>query len=386
MEFDGVTFSGNTIQLNLQGGKIQSFEILTERPDPAAEDGDRIVLSPGFIDIQVNGFAGVDFNHENFRPGQMEAACRAMLPTGVTGFFATLVTNSYAGLRAGVEKILEARAMSPLVAHMVKGIHIEGPHISREDGARGAHALEHVAAPNPEEFQRLHQLSQGLIKLVTLAPELPGAPEFIKCASKLGVVTALGHCAPEPEDIQEAVGQGAAMSTHLGNGAHNLLPRTANHIQVQLAQDSLMASIICDGHHLPGYFIKNLLRAKGHASTILITDATAAAAALPGIYTLGGLEVEAGTDGVLRLPGTPYLAGSTLTMDRAISNCARAGEIGLEQAVEMATAVPARLFPGIGGSFEPGQPADFIRMALYNEHLEVIESYIAGRLEYKGTP
>ena len=206
--------------------------------------------------------------------------------------------------------------------------------------------------------------------------------EFIRRAAKLGVVAAMGHCAPEPETIQQAVDAGVLLSTHLGNGSHEMLPRHSNHIQVQMAQDELMASIICDGHHLPHYFVQNLVRAKGPDKVILITDATSAAGSPPGRYSMGDLELEAGTDGVLRLPGTPYLAGSTLTMDRAVMNCARAAGIDPATVLDMATLNPAKLFPGSGGLLAAGQPGDVIRLKLHQGGMEIIETYVGGQLVY----
>ena len=347
--------------------------------DPA--DG-QAILCPGLFDIQVNGFAGVDFNHAQFRAGMMEKACRAMLSTGVTGFFPTLITNSYERLNHGVTEIAKARGQSRLVQDMVKGIHIEGPHICADDGPRGAHPREHVRPPDWEAFKRIYDSSQGLIRLITLAPETPGALEFIRRAAKLGVVAAMGHCAPEPEIIQQAIDAGALLSTHLGNGSHEMLPRHSNHIQVQMARDELMASIICDGHHLPHYFVQNLVRAKGPDKVILITDATSAAGSPPGRYSMGDLELEAGPDGVLRLPGTPYLAGSTLTMDRAVMNCARAAGIDPATVLDMATLNPAKLFPGNGGLLAAGQPGDVIRLKLHQGGMEIIETYVGGQLVY----
>ena len=382
MEITGITAHGHQAALQLEGGLIGSLS-LNQSPDLSdARQRQDAFLGPGFLDIQVNGFAGVDFNHPGFEAADLEPACRAMLSTGVTGFLATLITAGYDHLGRALGQIMAARAASPLVRAMVKGIHLEGPHICKEDGARGAHDPAWVSPPDWTAFKRLYDLSRGLIRLVTLAPELPGALEFIRRAAELGVVAGLGHCNPGPEVICQAAGAGARLSTHLGNGAHEMLHRHRNYIQAQMAEDRLMASIICDGHHLPGYFIKNLVRAKGPGRVILITDAIAAAGSGPGKYTLGGLEVETGADGVSRLPGTPYLAGSTLTMDRAVINCARAAGHDPAAALDMATANPARLFPDMGGVLAQGRPADLIRFRLGTKRVEVLEAYLGGELAF----
>jgi len=379
MRLSGETPGGEPIAVQIARGRIESVSHGPPIRGGVREGGERTCLGPGLIDIQVNGFAGVDFNRPDLEPGQVEGACAAMLATGVTGFFPTLITNTYPRLGRAVGKILEARRMSRLAGAMIKGVHLEGPHINPQDGPRGAHPLAHVSPPDWEEFQRLQAASRGLIRLVTLAPELPGALDFIGRAAAKGVVAALGHCAPEAGVVDQAVARGARLSTHLGNGAHELLHRHANYIQAQLAKDELMASIICDGHHLPDYFVQNLVRAKGPARIILITDATGAAGSPPGRYTMGELEVVAGEDGVLRLPGTPYLAGSTLTMDRAVANCARAAGIDLALAVDMATVNPARLFPEAGGVLREGGPADLIRYRVHQGGIQVLEAFPAGR-------
>jgi len=143
-----------------------------------------------------------------------------------------------------------------------------------------------------------------------------------------------------------------------------------------------MASIICDGHHLPDYFVKNVVRAKGKSRVILITDATAASKATTGRYTLGDVEVEAGDDGVLRLPGTPYFSGATLTMERAITNCAVFAGITVASAINMATANPARLFDGISGKLEKGQRADLVLFKSCRKKIKILQVYLAGRLMF----
>jgi N-acetylglucosamine-6-phosphate deacetylase len=218
--------------------------------------------------------------------------------------------------------------------------------------------------------------------MVTVAPEVPGGLAFIQKASQSGLMVGIGHCKPEPETVDHAVRAGAVISTHLGNGTHQMLDRHQNYLQKQLANDGLMASIICDGPHLPDYFVKNVVRAKGKSRVILISDATAASHAPAGRYSLGDLEVEAGGDGVLRLAGTPYLTGSTLTMDRAIGNCAAFAGITLASAINMATVNPAKLFEGISGKLEKGQRADLVIFRAKRKKIHILRVYLAGRLLY----
>ncbi|MGD9303528.1 MAG: amidohydrolase family protein [Desulfobacterales bacterium] len=373
VSFVEVRFSGEYID-SIQRPDTNQREICSEK--------DEKIITPGFIDIQVNGFAGIDFNHPNFRADDLVLACESILQTGVTRFCPTLITGSYGQIFNSIQEIREACERYSLVRSMVLGIHLEGPYINPEDGPRGAHPRLHVSDPDWDEFHRLYELSHGLLCMVTVAPERPGGIRFIQKATELGLVVGLGHCAPAPDIIEAAVNAGAILSTHLGNGAHNMLPRHANYVQKQMAHDRLMASIICDGHHLPDYFIKNLVRAKGKSRVILISDATAAAASPPGRYTMGECDIEAGDDGVLRLPDTPYLTGSTLTMDKAIINCARSAGITLASAINMVTVNPAKLFNSISGKLEPGQRADLVLFRHIGRRIQINEVYLAGRLLY----
>ncbi|HWU41369.1 MAG TPA: hypothetical protein VN203_27250, partial [Candidatus Acidoferrum sp.] len=183
-------------------------------------------------------------------------------------------------------------------------------------------------------------------------------------------------------DIDGAVQEGAQLSTHLGNGAHAVLPRHRNYIQKQMATDDLLASIIVDGHHLTEYFVKNVVRCKEPQRVILITDAMAAAAAPPGIYRLGEVLAEAQPDGAVRLPGTPYLAGSSLTMDRAVDNIRHFAGIPLEQALAMATSQPRLLWPHWPGGLGPGASADIVLLR-DGDRLEVLETIVAGETVYR---
>lgn len=365
-----IRVEGETITRVLPAAAPHSMQVL---------GGEDFFLTPGFIDIQVNGFVGIDFNHPVFVGDDLLPVCKALLRTGVTRFCPTLITGSQERLTRGVRQILEAYEKHALVRSMVIGIHVEGPYIAPEDGPRGAHPREYVSDPDWDEFLNLYKLSKGLVRIVTLAPEHPGALDFIKRASEAGLVAAIGHCAPEADDIDAAVEAGAVLSTHLGNAAHQVLPRHANYIQKQISHDGLMASIICDGTHLPDYFVKSLVRAKGKTRIILVTDAMAAAGAPAGRYTLGDLEVEVGQDRVSRLPGTPYLAGSSLTMDEAIGNCARFAGIRLASAIAMATANPARLFDGFSGKLEPGERADLVLFRAAGKRIHIEQVFLAGR-------
>jgi N-acetylglucosamine-6-phosphate deacetylase len=218
---------------------------------------------------------------------------------------------------------------------------MEGPYVSPADGARGAHPLEHVAAASVDDFKRRQDAAQGRIVLVTLAPEVPGALPLIDYLVAADVRVAIGHTAATPQQLRDAVAAGATLATHLGNGCPQMLPRHPNVIWELLAADALFASLIADGHHLPATTVKAMVRAKGLHRTILVTDAIAAAGCAPGRYSIGSVDGELAEDGRVSLPGTPYLAGSSLTLDRAIANTVRFTGLPLDAVVPMASAIPA---------------------------------------------
>lgn len=291
---------------------------------------------PGLFDLQVNGFGGIDFNGPDLTADRVVEALERMRATGVTRCLPTLITSSFEQF-AGSARVL-ARISSAAIA----GIHMEGPYVSPEDGARGVHPREHVApAASLDDFKRRQDAAGGRVVLVTLAPEVPGAVTLIEHLVASGVRAAIGHTAATPRQIADAVAAGATLATHLGNGCPQMLPRHPNIIWELLAADALVASLIVDGHHLPPATVKAMVRAKGPGRTILVTDAVAAAGGAPGRYTIGAVDCELDEDGRVSLPGTPYLAGSGLTLDRAIANTVRFTELPVDAVIPMASTIPA---------------------------------------------
>jgi N-acetylglucosamine-6-phosphate deacetylase len=293
------------------------------------------VQLPGFFDLQANGFAGVDFNAAGLSADLATAALDAMLLTGVTRVLPTLITSKLDAFARC------ARVLARLAHPSIAGIHMEGPYISRQDGPRGAHPSESVVPASIDDFARRQEAADGRIVLVTLAPEVPGALALIEHLMRAAVRVAIGHTAATSEQIADAVSAGATFATHLGNGCARMLPRHPNCIWDLLADDRVSASFIVDGHHLPPSTVKAMIRAKGSGRSILVTDAIAAAAAPPGRYSIGTTIGESSGDGRVSLPGTPYLAGSSLTMDRAIGNAVRFTGLPLEEVASMASTIPA---------------------------------------------
>jgi N-acetylglucosamine-6-phosphate deacetylase len=242
------------------------------------------------------------------------------------------------------------------------GFHVEGPHISPDDGPRGAHPRRWVRKPDIDEFKSWQEATGGRVRLVTVAPEWPEAPRYIEALVAQNVVVSIGHTNSEAHHIADAVSAGATMSTHLGNGAHSVLRRHPNYIWEQLAEDRLRASFIADGIHLPQSFLKVALRAKGVERAVMTTDATSPAGCAPGRYRLGEQEVDLTPDNRVVLAGQERLAGSALRMDRGVENLMRLGGLSLADAVRLATTNAAKAggVPGRQKGLVPGERADFV--------------------------
>jgi N-acetylglucosamine-6-phosphate deacetylase len=356
----------------------------------AVEDGNGAsagrFLAPGFIDLQVNGFAAVDYNLPDTPFEEIARSIRAMFSTGVTRFYPTVITGSPDNMAGALRNLAEAKQRLPEGA-AIEGFHVEGPHISPEDGARGAHPRRWVRRPDLHELHRMQEAARGLIRLVTLSPEWPEAPRFIEGAVHEGIVVGIGHTNANAAQIAEAVSAGATMSTHLGNGAQSMLPRHPNYIWDQLAEDRLAAGFIADGIHLPAAFLKTALRAKGPLRSVLVTDASVPAGAPPGRYQFGEQAIELRPDHRVVLAGTNQLAGSSLEMHNGVANLMRLGGASLSEAIRMATvnAASAGKLAGRDAGLAPGQRADLVEFRFDPETfaIEIERTYLGGALVYE---
>ncbi|HWF66454.1 MAG TPA: amidohydrolase family protein, partial [Acidobacteriaceae bacterium] len=268
--------SEKPLRITIENGLIQAIA-----PGPAEES---TWLSPGLIDLQVNGYLGCDLNSRTVDPDVVISLTRKMIATGVTTYLPTIVTASEERIIAALRAIAKARQVDPVAAHAIPFVHVEGPYISREDGPRGAHPREHVRPPSLAEFDRWQTASGNLVGMVTISPHWENALEFISVLAKKRVLLAIGHSNATPAQIHSAVDAGAALSTHLGNGLASPLPRHPNLLWTQLAEDRLAAGFIADGHHLPADTLKVMLRAKGIHRSFLVSDAVSLAGMPAGIY------------------------------------------------------------------------------------------------------
>lgn len=345
--------TGRPVRLGIDDGVIAEIAATTS-------DTDRW-LAPGLVDLQVNGYAGHDLNTEGVDAGVVGDLVRRLWAAGVTTACPTIVTGTEQRITRALRAVAEARAADPLVHHSIPCVHVEGPHIAAADGPRGAHDIAHLRVPDVAEFHRWQDAGAGLVGIVTLAPERPGALQYIAEISRAGVVAAIGHTAAEPGDVAAAVDAGARLSTHLGNGAHLNMRRHPNYIWEQLAQDRLAASFIADGHHLAASVLTVMVRAKGVERSILISDATELAGMPPGRYeTPVGGPVELSADGRLALAGSELLAGAARPLLDCVAWTARHTDIGLRDAVRMASANPARLLDIPRGELRVGAAGDVV--------------------------
>jgi N-acetylglucosamine-6-phosphate deacetylase len=299
-----------------------------------------LIRSDGLFDLQVNGFAGIDFNEPTITAERLDTALAAMLATGVTLCLPTLITGFEAQLRERMLALDAAVADSRLGPVMVPGYHIEGPFLNPGEGYRGCHPAEAMRDPDPALYRRLSERLSRPILLVTLAPERPGSVAAIRALRESGICVAMAHSDASISQVREAVDAGLSLSTHLGNGLPRTLHKTENALLGQLAEPGLAACFIADGHHLSPEALGAMLRIKGVERSILVTDAVLAAAAPSGRYRFAGMEVERDAAGVVRPPGASHLAGSSLELDAAVRNVVQWGLATPEQAIRMASANP----------------------------------------------
>ena len=300
-------------------------------------------VGEGLVDIQINGIKGVDFNTTLTKPEAILEASKYLLSKGVTTYYPTIVTNGFDTILELVETINKACKAYPLVNSCVAGLHIEGPFISSEPGAKGAHPEEFTRNPSVEFLDQLQEISLKPIALITLAPELEGSEEFIKTCTNRGIRVSIGHSLATGDDVQMAKEAGASLATHLGNGVPLQLQRHPNIIWELMAQEGIHASIIADGFHLPPSFLKVVFRAKGD-ECLLVSDATCFAGMAPGEYDspIGG-QVVLEESGRLSMKGAKgLLAGAGKDLLENIDYLLESKLLPLSQAWKKASVLPSK--------------------------------------------
>lgn len=341
----------------VEGGRIVSIEsrLASEAPaDITIKEFPGATLAPAFLDVHIHGAAGHDVMEAT--PEALGTIGKFLASRGTGSFLATTVTAPLdATLRSleGLAKLIpQERAQGEAKAI---GIHLEGPFLSHSK--RGVHPPDKLLAPDLGIFDRMFEASEGLVRLITLAPELPGAVELAAHATSRGVRVSVGHSDATAADTRRAIAAGAISATHTYNAMRPLDHKEPGILGVVLTTDEIYAELICDGIHNTSEMVRLWWRAKGPDRAILITDAMSATGMPEGVYQLGGFPVQV-ADGKAMLNGV--LAGSVLTLDRALTNFVQFTGATVEQGLRLLTANPAAMIGADSGSLAIGAPADFV--------------------------
>ena len=272
---------------------------------------------PRYVDLQINGYAGVDFNQDDLSDADLHLACQRLREDSVAGILATIITDELPRMTARLGRIAAIRQRDRLVRDVVWGVHIEGPFINETPGFVGAHPPRAVRPADVETMKRLLDAASGLARLVTLAPERDPGMNVIRHLASKRILASAGHCNPSLEELHAAIDAGLSMFTHLGNGCPMLLDRHDNIIQRVLSlREQLTVCFIADGVHIPPTALGNYLRLVGIERSVVVTDAISAARLGPGRYPLGSQTVQIGEDLIARSPDGSHFVGSTTTMPR----------------------------------------------------------------------
>lgn len=273
------------------------------------------------FDLQVNGYAGVDFNKDDLTPDELHHACERLRADGGGGILATIITEDVGRMTRRLANLIQHRERDELAREMIPGIHIEGPFLNETPGYCGAHPPDAIRPADVDEMKRLLDAAGGLTRVVTLAPERDAGLRVTRMLAERGVVVSAGHCDPNLDELKAGIDAGVRMFTHLGNGCPLHMHRHDNIIQRVLSlADRLWVCFIADGAHVPFFALRNYIRAAGIDRTIIVSDAVAPAGLGPGRYTLARWELVIGDDLVARAPDGSHLVGSAVTMKRQADN------------------------------------------------------------------
>jgi N-acetylglucosamine-6-phosphate deacetylase len=369
--------TGKPVKVEVRNGFIAG---VTEQQQKVNKN-EHVYVAPGFIDDQINGYAGIDFSADNLTVHDLYRAAREINKTGVTTFVPTLVTNRKEILLQNFRKLATACRKYGLFSESVPGFHLEGPYISPAEGYRGCHPVEYIHNPSWNEFMEFQEAAEGRIIQVTVAPEVDGAMDFISKCSREGIIVAIGHTAASAQQISQAVDRGARISTHLMNGCANLIHRHNNPIWAQLADDRLVPSIIADGLHLLPEEIKVILKVKGPDNMILVSDVIYLSGMSPGKYTFLGKDVILTDRGMLLDVKENCLAGASLPVTDGVKNMPAMTGCTLPQAINMASVNVAGIL-GLKdrGMLIEGKRADLLLFTKGKETFHIKNTWVGGTL------
>ena len=282
--------------------------------------------SLGYFDLQVNGYAGVDFNGDDLSADSLHAACVALQRDGVAGILATIITEHVPTMCERLRRLAVLRSADTLATQLIAGFHIEGPFINETPGYRGAHPVDAIRPADLDAAKRLIDSGEGAVRLVTLAPERDADQRVTNWLSSQAIKVAAGHSDSSLDELKASLDAGLTLFTHLGNGCPMQLPRHDNIVQRALSfSDRLTCCFIADGVHVPTFALRNYLRCAGIDRCCVVTDAMSAAGLGPGKYRLSRWEVVVGDDLAARAPDGSHLVGSAMTMPQNRANLQKLG-------------------------------------------------------------
>lgn len=344
--------TGDWVEVQCEDGIITAIT-----PCSSTKAADERWLAPGLVDLQVNGFGGIDFQQDNLSTDDLLTASRALRSAGRTRWLLTLITDDWTVLLSRLRHLKKLRDASPELRRAIAGWHVEGPFLSAEPGFCGAHDPAKMFDPSANNIRELRDATASDPLLLTIAPERAGALQAIDAALNLGIKVSLGHTNASAEILAEAIERGATGFTHLGNACPRELDRHDNILWRVLDRPDLMASLIPDGIHVSPALFRLIHRAKSPDAIYYTTDAMSAAGMPPGRYRLGRLELEVGTDQIVRQPGRTNFAGSAL---RPVDGVCRAAEMlgtSWRETWRSFSEMPAK-FMGLASGLAVGQPAE----------------------------
>lgn len=369
--------NGKPVSVKISGDKISKVTALKSNAKVP-----QMYVAPGLIDIQINGYMGVDFADQDLTLEGIRKATRALWKEGVTTYLPTLITADRKSLKNSFSILSKALADEE-TGPSIPGFHLEGPFISPEKGFRGAHLEKYIRKPDWNEFAELQLAAKNKIKLITVAPEIDGAVPFIQNCSREGVIVSLGHHNGNAEQIEKAVDAGATLSTHLGNGCANMIDRHNNPFWPQLSEDRLSVTIIADGFHLNKQEVRTFYKVKGIDRTILVSDALDLAGLEPGEYTRWERTVLLTPD-VVKFPAENVLAGAAAPITTGISNIMKFTGCSLGDAIQMASTNPAKILQlNDRGEISPGKRADMILFTIENGKMVIQKTILGGKVVYE---
>ncbi len=380
MKLQGRSFQNNSpIEVNIVDERIESVK-------PTSQQTNDFLIGPGFTDIQVNGYGGIDYNELYTDASKLSPVTQLLYKAGVTTHYPTIITNSVEQISKLIKQVVALRKTDELSRWSIEGLHMEGPFISPADGPRGAHPKEFVCGPDWNLMQQWQEDADGLISIITLSPEWENANHFIEQCVKNNMLVSIGHTQATHQQVLDAISAGAKLSTHLGNGMHPVIPRFPNYLWSQLSDDRLSASVIADGFHLPVEVIQVFKKVKNE-KMILVSDSVSLAGMPPGDYDLHiGGQVTLTKEGKLHLRNNPTIfAGSSSNLKECVSFLVRNNLATLSEAWEMASIRPQKLLHSDVPVFEKDAVADLVVLKRSEDgQIEVVKAIKEGKEVYSG--